>query len=68
VVPGVALGLGATYLITPLLGIFLGSADSHDPRVFLGTLCVYLLVALLAAAGPARRAAFCNPADVLRDE
>jgi predicted permease len=68
VVPGVALGLAATYLITPLLGIYLGGADSHDPRVFVGALCIYLLVALLAAAGPARRAAFCNPADVLRDE
>ena len=68
ILPGLILGLGFTYLVTPLLGVFLGSADSHDPRVFFGALSIYALVALLATAFPARRAAYCNPVEVLREE
>ena len=65
--PGVALGLGATYLLTPLLGVFLGSASSHDPRIFAGALAAYLVIALLATVGPARRAAACEPWTILKD-
>lgn len=68
ILPGVALGLGLTYMVTPLLGVYIGSADSHDPRIFFGALAVYGLIAVLAVAFPARRAAYCNPADVLREE
>jgi hypothetical protein len=66
--PGVAIGLGLTYAVTPLLGVFLGRADAHDPRIFAVAAAIYLGIAVLAAGLPARRAAFCNPADVLREE
>ena len=68
ILPGVTLGLGLTYVVTPLLGIYLGRTDSHDPRIFGGALAVYAAIALLAAGLPARRAAYCNPVDLLRGE
>jgi predicted permease len=68
ILPGVTLGLGLTYVVTPLLGIYLGRTDSHDPRIFGGALAVYAAIVLLAAGLPARRAAYCNPVDLLREE
>lgn len=68
ILPGLTLGLGLTYLATPLLGVFLGGTDSHDARVFLGALTVYGFIVLLAAGFPAFKAARCNPVDVLREE
>lgn len=68
ILPGVALGLGLTYIVTPLLGIYLGGTNSHDLRVFASALAVYGVVAVLAAGLPARRAAYCNPVDVLRED
>ncbi|MDA8019036.1 MAG: ABC transporter permease [Thermoanaerobaculia bacterium] len=68
VLPGILLGLGAMYLIAPLLGIFLGGSEAHDPRVFGGAVAVYGLIVLVAAGIPARRAAFCSPVEILREE
>jgi ABC-type antimicrobial peptide transport system permease subunit len=68
ILPGVVLGMGLTFFATPLLGVFLGGTDSHDPRVFGGALAIYGLIVLAAAGLPAYRAASCNPVDVLREE
>lgn len=66
--PGMTVGLILMYAAAPAFGIFLFGTDPHRPGPFLGVAAAMLLVGLLAAAGPLRRALRVQPADVLRAE
>jgi putative ABC transport system permease protein len=63
---GLAVGLLAAAALGRTLGTVLVDVDPIDPLTFAGTGALLLLVALLAIAGPARRALRIDPAQVLR--
>ncbi len=67
-VVGVALGLAGAAFATPLLNTLLVGVSATDPLTFSATAGALLLVALVAAWIPARRAAGLNPVDALRSE
>lgn len=67
-VVGVALGLAGAALATPLLDTLLVGVSPTDPLTFAATAGALLLVALVAAWIPARRAAGLNPVEALRSE
>ncbi len=56
VVPGILVGLGASYALTRVLGRFLFQITATDPTTFAFVVVVLAVVALAAAAIPARRA------------
>lgn len=65
---GIGAGLVVALLLTRLLsGIVYGVAP-HDPATFAGVSLGLLVVAVLAAGIPARRATRVDPATVLRHE
>lgn len=66
--PGMTVGLALMYAGAPAFGIFLFGTDPHRPGPFLLVAVAMLLVGLLAALGPLRRALGVAPADVLRAE
>jgi ABC-type antimicrobial peptide transport system permease subunit len=66
--PGLVLGIGLAYLVTPIFGVFLSGMDPRDPRIFASIALGYIGVALAAAAIPARRAAALDPTQVLRND
>ena len=66
--PGLVLGIGLAYLVTPIFGVFLSGMDPRDPRIFASIALGYVGVALAAAAIPARRAAALDPTQVLRND
>jgi len=66
--PGMVVGLGLTYAAAPLFGLFLFGTDPRRLGPFLGVAAAMLLVGLVAAAEPLRRALRVQPADVLRAE
>ena len=66
--PGLVLGIGLAYLVTPIFGVFLSGMDPRDPRIFAVLALGYVGVALAAAAIPARRAAALDPTQVLRND
>lgn len=63
---GVALGLGAAVLLTPLAERLLFGVSSTDPLTFVGVGGVLLLMVVVAAAVPARRTRSVDPAEALR--
>ena len=63
---GLALGLAAAYLLTPVLASLLFGVTATDPATFAGAALGLLAVALGAAWLPARRAARRDPAAALR--
>ena len=63
---GVAIGLGAAYVLSPLLASQLFGITAHDPVSLLLAPTVLLLTALLAALIPARRAMRVDPVEALR--
>jgi len=65
---GVLIGLLAAVGLTRLLGSVLFEVDPIDPLTFAVTAGALLLVSLVAAVVPARRAARTDPAVVLREE
>jgi predicted permease len=69
VLPGIALGMGAAFLLAPLLARpEFDFVMPHDPRVFGLVLLMTSCVTLLAAGIPARRAARVDPTIALRAE
>jgi putative ABC transport system permease protein len=64
---GVALGLGAAFATTRLLSGMLYGVTALDPLTFAGASLGVVLLSLVAAAGPARRATALDPATVLRE-
>lgn len=65
---GLAVGLGAAALATPLLGAFLVAVAPNDAVSFAAVGVGLLLTALAASYGPARRGAKISPTQALRSE
>jgi putative ABC transport system permease protein len=63
---GIGLGLAGALAFTRLLTSFLGGVDPRDPVTFVIVTLALTGVALLAALGPARRAARVDPVVALR--
>jgi predicted permease len=67
VVAGVALGIVCALAGTRLLRSLLFDVSPSDPFVLAATALVLLIVAVLASAGPARRAAKIDPVEAMRE-
>ena len=65
---GLAIGALAAQWLTRLLQSLLFGVKANDPATSAASACVLLAIAILAAAGPAARAARTAPAVVLRRE
>ncbi len=65
---GVVFGLALAFLATRMLGSWLYEISPSDPVTFGGIALLFLAVATLAAAGPARRASRLDPMVALRRE
>lgn len=65
---GIAVGLGAAALLTPLLGSLLYDVSPRDGAAFAGAPLVLCAVAVLAGLLPARRALGVDPVEALRRE
>lgn len=63
---GLAVGLGASFVVVSYLSSFLYGVSVHDPISFIVVPCVLAAVAALACAVPARRAARVDPLRALR--
>jgi predicted permease len=63
---GALLGLGCSVALTRILKSFLYGVKPADPAIFAGVVLVLILVALVAALLPTRRAARSDPAETLR--
>lgn len=66
VVPGIVVGLGASYALTRVLNRFLFQIKATDPATFAFVAGTLVVVAIAAATIPARRAARIDPVDALR--
>jgi putative ABC transport system permease protein len=67
VATGIALGLGASQLLAPIVRTLLYELEPRDPTTLIGASCALLIVGLFAGWLPARRAARIDPARVLRE-
>jgi predicted permease len=65
---GVALGLGSALWLARFLGAMLYGLKPSDPPTLAGAAVLLLLIALLAAFGPARRASRVDPVHALRHQ
>ncbi len=68
VAAGIAVGSAGAALFGRLLASFLFQTSATDPRVLAAVAALFLLVSVLAAAGPARRATAIDPLVALRTE
>ena len=67
VATGVALGVGATLLLAPLVRTLLYELEPRDPVTIGGAAAILAAIGLLAGWLPARRASRIDPAQVLRE-
>ncbi|MFN2565501.1 MAG: ABC transporter permease [Gemmatimonadaceae bacterium] len=65
---GVALGLGAAYLLTRVMSSMLVGVEATDPLTFAAIVVLFFVIAATASWVPARRAAGLNPTVALREE
>jgi predicted permease len=65
---GMALGLGASLILTRFVRNFLHGVSPTDPFTFVGSILVLGAISLLACLVPSRRAARLDPMAVLRQE
>jgi len=63
---GCGLGVVGSLAVSRMLSAFLFDVSATDPLIYTGSVALMLLVALLASAQPAIRAASADPTDVLR--
>ena len=68
VAAGLTVGIGAAFLLAPVLGEGLFGASPHDPIVFLVVPIGLVGAAAIAALGPVRRAIGVHPAIALRSD
>jgi len=68
VLAGAALGAVGAFAATTLVAQFLYATTPRDPFTFAGVVVGVIVVAIVAATVPARRALLINPLDVLRLE
>jgi putative ABC transport system permease protein len=64
---GVALGLGATFLMTGIMSSVLFGVSATDSTTIAAVPALLVLAALMACVAPARRAAAVDPAEILRE-
>ena len=62
------LGMAGSFAISRLVNAFLFDVSATDPLVYSVAAVIMLLLALLAAALPAARAASADPVDALRSQ
>jgi putative ABC transport system permease protein len=67
VVAGLSIGLAASLWAARFVGPLLFQVEAHDPATFAAAAAVLVAAGLLAAWLPARRAAWLDPATVLRE-
>jgi predicted permease len=67
-VTGCALGVLGSLSVSRLVGAFLFGVSATNPVVYVASVVIMLLLALLASALPALRAAAADPAQALRSE
>jgi predicted permease len=67
IVAGLALGLAGSWWAARFIAPLLFEVEARDPTTFAGTAAVLVIVGVLAAWLPARRAARLDPATVLRE-
>ncbi|MFN2444101.1 MAG: ABC transporter permease [Vicinamibacterales bacterium] len=65
---GVVAGLGLSFVLMPLLSNQLFAVQPYDPVTLVGVPAALVIVAMLAALVPARRAMRVNPVEALRYE
>ena len=65
---GVAIGLLASWILTPVLRSWLYEIEPGDPLTFIGVAAILVAIALLATAIPARRATKVDPVLAMRAE
>jgi ABC-type lipoprotein release transport system permease subunit len=65
---GIAIGVVGTVALARLLTSFLYGVDTVDPVSFVAASAVLLLIGMVAAFVPARRASTVDPALVLREQ
>lgn len=65
---GIVVGLAAAFALSRLIETLLFEVNTHDPVVFIGSVCLLGMVAALSIYLPARRAARLDPMVVLRSE
>ncbi len=68
VIPGIVLGVAGALAAARLVRSLLYDVQPADWRVLAAAVLMLALVSLVAAAGPARRAAGVDPAEVLREQ
>jgi putative ABC transport system permease protein len=62
---GVALGSAGAWWMARVFAALFAGVNPHDPGVFVGASLLFVIVALIAAAGPALRTAHVNPVSAL---
>ena len=65
---GVVLGAVAGLALTRVMSNLLFTVSATDPKIFIGVALLLMVVALLAAYLPARRAMMVKPIKALRNE
>jgi putative ABC transport system permease protein len=65
---GIVVGLAAAFALSRLIETLLFEVNTHDPAVFIGSVCLLGMLAALSIYVPARRAARLDPMVVLRSE